>query len=151
MAGLKLKADRATFSVNINEIQASFNPRGELGSEFTRIRKMAEEEAYYLAPARSGRLARSIYSRQTISYLGSFVSLGAKTSYAKWVIGGTAPIEHPGGMRVPITRQSSGLHGSELPDSEVRARFRVRGQAPNNFLEKAIKSALRAHGIRTTL
>jgi hypothetical protein len=151
MAGLKLYADRTTFSVNINEIQASFDPNKELGAEFTRIRKMAEEEAFYLAPARSGRLARSIYSRQVKSYLGAYVALGVNTPYAQYVIAGTPPIETAHPMRVPKIMQPSGLHGSELPDDEVRGRFKVRGQRANNFLEKAIDSALRAHGIRTTL
>lgn len=124
------------------------------------ILPVAQRSAKRRAPIGTGNLSRAIYTDIDEGPRGVTGILGIDDDiapYGKVVVDGYAPDITNGGQPMPVGASSlargipQGLV-NRRPGKAIKGEFRlfakrVRGQAPNDFLQRALNDAVEAHGL----
>jgi len=118
-----------------------FDTTGEVGRWSKAVAGELQAALLVEAPYRTGRLSRSIRTRESRSgptQRTTAVRIGVQ--YAQYVIEGTATPITAGGRLMPVGRSQGvgGLRGAVRGRPKYTYRREVRGQAPNDFVSRAV-------------
>lgn len=134
---------RSTVSVLVyhNQIDAMNMPRGMVYRYVQDKGRKTATIAKALAPVRTGRLRGSIRVEQPrFSRTSVRVRVSSRAPYSRYVIEGTGPL-----IFVDMTQNGFfWLPRSRGSTFRMRYRHDIRGQDPNNFLDRAMSASLKS-------
>lgn len=129
-------AEHARVTIYSNQIAALFGAGGEAHRETVKVMRTAKSYAISYAPVRSGELKASHHTEtRRIGRYETRGTLSNDAEHAEYVSGGTT---------YPITADGNGMMILRPgPNHPLRtAAWVVNGQQPNNWMERAVDTAI---------
>lgn len=141
------RVNRVRVSVNDTAIARAFVPGGMVWDNMRRFMLTTLSMGRIEAPVRSGELMRSLGQVLTPSGRNQCRgTLYADADHARYVVGGTRPLI-TGNMKVRLAPHSYYTRPTSSRGYPGVLRREVRGQRANDFLTRAVRRALRIHGV----